>query len=314
MSGTPASDSFLASRARLRHGFWFALVGAIAFSGKAIVVKLLLREGVDGVTSLGLRMLLAVPSFAAMAWAGGRSRARPSASDLRRVVLLGFTGYYLSSTLDFLGLEHISASLERLILYAYPTVVLLIGRFRGHPPIRGRQWGALAFSYLGIVAAFGGEARNATRLSAGSSADVLLGTSLVFAAAVIYAVYIVLSGEVVGRFGAMRLTGWASGIAGGLCIAQFAVLRAHLVATAGAWVTPRILGLSLFNATVCTAMPMWMVMRGIEMIGSSRAAQIGLIGPVSTIILAVLFLDEPITLPMVAGTALVLGGTALLRK
>ena len=297
---------------RSRNGFWLSLVGAITFSGKGVVVKLLMREGVDAITCLGLRMLLAAPLFAAMAWWGGRSRAQPSPSDVRRVAFLGFTGYYLSSTLDFLGLEHISASLERLILYVYPTVVLVFGRLRGQPPIRARQWGALALSYLGVILAFGGEARRATAV-VGVSQDVLVGAGLVLASAITYAVYIVLSGETVGGFGALRLTGWASGSASALCIVQFFATRTHLVATADAWMTRRIFGLSLVNATLCTAIPMWMVMRGIEMIGSARAAQIGLVGPLSTVVLAVVLLGEPVTWPMIAGTVLVLGGTALIR-
>src|SRR5689334_12909835 len=121
-------------------GFWFALTGAVAFSGKAVVVKLLLREHVDAITSLGLRMVLAAPAFALMAWWGGRGRARAPLSDVGKVGLLGFTGYYLASTLDFMGLEHVSAGLERLILYVYPTIVVFIGRLRGQPPIGKKQW------------------------------------------------------------------------------------------------------------------------------------------------------------------------------
>jgi drug/metabolite transporter (DMT)-like permease len=310
LSSLSAAPPSSASRA----GFWFALVGAIAFSGKAIVIKLLLREGVDGITSLGLRMLLAAPSFAVMAWWGGRARTRPTASELRRIALLGFSGYYLASTLDFLGLQYISASLERLILYVYPTVVLLLGRLRGHPPIRRRQWGALALSYVGVLVAFSGEATKTTVVVARAPDQVLLGGALVLASAISYAVYIALSGETVGRFGALRLTGWASGIACAFCIAQFFVLRPHLVATMPLWMTQRIFWLSLLNATVCTAMPMWMVMRGIEMIGSSRAAQLGLVGPISTVVLAVAVLGEPLTLAMIGGTILVLGGTWLIRR
>src|SRR5690348_9324667 len=132
----PAVESAPPSRgaAARRLGFWFALIGAIAFSGKAIVIKLLLREGVDAITALGLRMLLAAPAFVVMAtW--GAPAAAPSRADLGRVAVLGCTGYYLASTLDFLGLEHVSAGLERLILYVYPTIVLVIGRLRGQPPI-----------------------------------------------------------------------------------------------------------------------------------------------------------------------------------
>jgi drug/metabolite transporter (DMT)-like permease len=290
-----------------------SVVGAIAFSGKAIVVKLLLREGLDAVTAVGLRMLLAAPGFVVMAWWGGRGAERPSRRDLWTIVLLGVTGYYLASTLDFMGLAYVSASLERLILFVYPTIVLFIGRLRGQPPIRKRQWVALLVSYAGVLVAFGSEARRAAAAS-GLSSDVILGGSLVLASAVSYAIYIALSGEAVGRFGALRLTGWASGVASALCIIQFLVLRPALVLAPTAWLTPRIALLSIVNATFCTAMPMWMVMRGIELIGSAKAAQIGLIGPLSTLLLAVIFLGESLTLEMLAGTTLVLAGIGFIAR
>jgi drug/metabolite transporter (DMT)-like permease len=301
------------SSSGVRLGVWLSILGAIAFSGKAIVVKLLLLEGVDAITALGLRMLLAAPTFAVMAlW--DRSRGpRPSGRDVGTILLLGVSGYYLASTLDFMGLSYVSASLERLILYAYPTIVLLIGRWRGQPPIRARQWMALGLSYAGVVFAFGGEARRAAA-SSGLTHDVVVGSLLVLASAASYAVYIAFSGEAVGRFGALRLTGWASGVASALCITQFFVLRPHLVFTSSEWLTPRIILLSVVNAGVCTAMPMWMVMRGIELLGSAKAAQIGLIGPLATLLLAVVFLGERLTLEMMAGTVLVLGGIALLAR
>jgi drug/metabolite transporter (DMT)-like permease len=296
-----------------RVGFWFALIGAVAFSGKAIVVKLLIREGVDPITALGLRMILAAPGFALMAWWGGRARQTPSRKSLLTIGLLGVSGYYLASTLDFMGLAHISASLERLILYTYPTIVLFLGRLRGHSPIRRRQWLALGLSYLGVLVAFGAEARRAA-LASGVSHEVMLGGALVLGSSVSYAIYIALSGEVVGPFGALRLTGWASGIASVLCITQFLLLRPALVADPSAWLTSRIVWLSVLNATLCTAVPMWMVMRGIELIGSAKAAQIGMFGPLSTLLLAVLLLGEPFTTDMLVGTALVLGGIALLTR
>src|SRR5262249_4176201 len=156
--------------------------------------------------------------------------------------------------------------------------------------------------YAGVVVAFGSEALRTTHLHGGALGEVLVGGGLVLASAVAYAAYIVLSGETVGRFGALTLTGWASGAASVLCIAQFVVLRPHLVAAPASWMTWRIFALSIVNATVCTAMPMWMVMRGIETIGSSRAAQIGMVGPISTLLLAVVVLGEAFTLPMLGGT------------
>lgn len=112
-------------------GLTLAVVGAIAFSGKAIIVKLAYRHGVDAMTLIMLRMLFALPFFLAMSWWASRPTPRRSPAPLTRgdwtgVVLLGFTGYYLASFLDFADLAYINASLERLILYLNPTLVLLL--------------------------------------------------------------------------------------------------------------------------------------------------------------------------------------------
>ena len=114
-----------------RTGFLLALFGAIAFSAKAILAKLLYRHGVDAVIVVGLRMLFAAPFFAWMVWRGSRGRAPLTRAQWGRITVLGFAGYYLASMLDFLGLQYISASLERLVLYVYPTLVLLIAAARG---------------------------------------------------------------------------------------------------------------------------------------------------------------------------------------
>src|SRR5262245_40833696 len=220
-------------------------------------------------------MLFAGPVFAALAVWSGRSNRSEVRPHLGRIVLLGFTGYYLASTLDFLGLQLISASLERLILYVYPTLVLLFWRWRGGPRIRTRQWMAMLISYAGVLLAFGSEASRSVLEARGAPHDVLLGGTLVLIGSASYALYIVLSGELVGRFGALRLTGLASGVATVLCVAQFIVLRANLLPSISTWLTPRVLGLCLLNATVCTVMPMWMVMRGIQIVGAGEAAQIG---------------------------------------
>ena len=108
-------------------GLVLALLGAIAFSGKAIIVKLAYRHGVDAVTLIMYRMLLALPMFLALAWWAGRGKPPLARRDWAAVCGLGFCGYYLASFLDFAGLQHISASLERLILYLNPTLVLILG-------------------------------------------------------------------------------------------------------------------------------------------------------------------------------------------
>jgi drug/metabolite transporter (DMT)-like permease len=289
-------------------GYSMAFVGAIAFSGKAIVAKLLYRQGIDAVAALALRMLLAWPFFIAMAWWGGRGKPGLQARDWLRVMSLGFTGYYLASALDFLGLQYISASLERLILFVYPTIVALIAAVRGHKGITRGQATALGVSYAGVLLAFGHEAVLSLQHP---GSHVLWGSVLVFGGAVSYAVYLVLGGETVGRFGALRLTGLASGVACALCVAQFCVLNPW---QAWAQFSPPVWKLSVINAAACTVLPMWMVMRAMELIGPAHTAQVGMIGPVSTLILAVWLLGEPFTFPLLVGTALVLAGVALLAR
>lgn len=293
-------------------GFALAFCGAIAFSGKAIVAKLLYRHGIDAVTAVGLRMALAWPAFLLMAWYAGRGRPALGLGDWQHVLVLGLTGYYLASMLDFAGLQYVSASLERLILYAYPTLVLLIGAWRGARPIAPSQVRALVVSYVGIALAFGTEAAASLQAtSAAGAASVAWGALLVFGSAVSYAVYLVLSGEVVGRFGALRLTGLASSTACGLCVLHYLLLGQPsdlMQLPVEVW------QLSVVNAVLCTLVPMWMVMRAMELIGSAHAAQVGMVGPLSTLLLAVWLLGEPFTASMLAGTVLVLAGVALLAR
>ena len=216
---------------------------------------------------------------------------------------LGFCGYYLASFLDFIGLQYVSASLERLILYLSPTLVLALGMILFKRSASGKQLAALAVSYCGVLLVFGHEVTLA-------GTHVVLGAALVFGSAVSYAVYLIYSGEEVKRLGAMRLTGLATSVACLLCIAQFLVLR-PLAAMA---VAPQVIWLSVLNATLCTFVPVLLVMMAIERIGATLSAQTGMIGPLSTIMMGVLILGEPFTAWVAAGTALVLVGIWLLAK
>jgi drug/metabolite transporter (DMT)-like permease len=273
----------------------------VAFSAKAIIVKLAYRHGVDAVTLIMYRMLFALPLFVGLAWWAGRGRPALTRRDLATVAGLGFCGYYLASFLDFAGLQHISASLERLILYLNPTLVLLISVLLFGQRVQWRQGLALAVSYAGVLLVFGHELGF-------RGPGTALGAALVFGSAVSYAVYLAYSGQEVRRLGALRLTGWASTVACALCIAQFLLLRP----LAAAAVAPPVLWLSLLNATLCTFAPVLMVMLAIERIGATLTAQTGMLGPLSTIAMGVLILGEPFNAWIGAGTALVLAGVWLL--
>lgn len=284
-------------------GLLLAVLGAIGFSGKAIIVKLAYRHGVDAVTLLMWRMLLALPLFLALAWWAGRNRPRLSARDWRDIAVLGFSGYYLASFLDFAGLAYITASLERLILYLNPTLVLLISAVFFHHRIERRQVLALVVSYAGVVAVFAHELHF-------EGVSTAIGAALVFGSAVSYAIYLALSGRVVQRLGALRLTGLASSVACGLCIAQFALLRP----LSAAWVAEPVLWLSLLNATACTVAPVLMLMLAIARIGAPLSAQVGMVGPMSTILMGYFILGEPMNAWIALGTLLVLGGVFLVGR
>ena len=293
----------MTSSRTLTTGLLLAGAGSIAFSGKAIIVKLAYRYGVDAVTLIMYRMLFALPFFIAMAWWASRGQPRLSKRDRWGILGLGFSGYYLASFLDFWGLQYISASLERLILYLNPTLVLVLGWLLFGRRITARQALAMAVSYAGMLLVLGHE----VQFQGGRSA---LGALLVFGSAVSYAIYLVYSGEMVKRIGSLRLVGLASSVACLLCIVQFVLLRP----LDAALVAPEVIWLSVLSAVACTVTPVLLVMMAIERIGAGLTAQTGMIGPLSTIAMGVVILGEPFNAWIIAGTALVLGGVVLVSR
>ncbi len=302
-TGATAGPAAASGASHVWPGLLLASCGAVAFSGKAIIVKLAYRHGVDAVTLIMYRMLFALPLFLLLSWWAGRGKPALTARDWRTVVFLGFSGYYLASFLDFLGLQYISAGLERLILYLNPTLVLLLGAVLFKRRVSRGQMLALAVSYAGVLVVFGHEARL-------QGSHVALGASLVFGSAVSYAIYLAYSGEEVKKLGALRLTGLATTVACLLCIGQFVVLRP----LSAALVAPTVIWLSVLNAVLCTFVPVLMVMMAIERIGATLTAQTGMIGPMSTILMGVVILGEPFNGIVAAGSALVLVGVWLLTR
>ena len=285
-------------------GLLLACAGSIAFSGKAIIVKLAYRYGVDAVTLIMLRMLFALPLFLALSWWASRGKPPLSRHDWLGVLGLGLTGYYLASYLDFWGLQYISASLERLVLYLNPTLVLVLGWVIYKRRISPMQAWAMAVSYAGVLVVFGHEVGL-------QGPDAALGTLLVFLSAVSYAVYLLYSGEMVKRLGSLRLVGLATSAACGFVLLQFALLRPLNTAFA---VAPEVIQLSLLNAVLCTFAPVLMVMMAIERIGAGLAAQTGMVGPMSTILMGVVILGEPFNGWIVVGTVLVMVGVFMVTR
>ena len=298
-----ATFSHPAARKTFLGGLAIAICGAILFSCKAIVAKLLYRYQIDAVTVIGFRMMFSFPVFAALAFWQMRIGAPLSNPDRLQLVVLGVIGYYLSSFLDFLGLQYITAGLERLILFLTPSFVLLISVLFYKKKIGAFEWAALLTSYLGTVLVFlhdvqiGGE-------------NVGLGSALVLASAISYALYLLFSGELVRRVGSMRLVAYAMCVSSVCCIGQFFLLRpvSMLIQPAPVY------WYSIINAIFCTVLPVYMTMVAVERIGATSASQAGMVGPVSTLFLAALILGEPVTGIQLAGTALVLFGIYLLSK
>jgi drug/metabolite transporter (DMT)-like permease len=265
-------------------GLALAVLSAIAFSFKAIFVK------------LGF----ALPVFMAMAWHSGA--AGLTRRDWLWLAALGLSGYYLSSLFDFLGLQYISAGLERLILFTYPTLVLLFSAlFLGHR-IRPAAWGALALCYAGI-----GLAVSHDLTFAGETHNLTVGSLWVFASAVSYALFWMGSGHVVARIGAMRLSAIASIFACLFVLGHFAAMR-PLAALA---VPPRAYLDGLALALVSTVLPIWLQAEALRRIGAPTAALVGTLGPVVTIFLGWWILGESMSASQLAGAALVIAGVLL---
>jgi drug/metabolite transporter (DMT)-like permease len=250
-------------------------------------------------------MLYSAPFFVAMAWWAGRARAPLAGRDIAALVALGCVGYYLASLLDFMGLVHISAALERLVLFLYPTLVLLLSAALHRTRIGPSKVAALALSYCGIVLAFWHDLRIGD-----DAAAVLLGGSLVFGSAFLYATYLVGSGSVIARLGSMRFTAWAMLASTAFVLGQFALTRP----VAALAVPTRIHGLALAMAVFSTVLPTWMIAEAIRRIGADTSSLIGSFGPVFTIGLGALILGESIHPLQLAGAALVLLGVMLVTR
>lgn len=282
-----------------------AVLGVAGFSFKAIFVKLAFRDSdVDVSTLLALRMLYAAPLFGAMAWYASRREHthRITPADMRKLVWFGFVGYYLSSVLDFSGLRYISASLERLVLYLYPTIVVLLSAVLLGERVTRRAAVALALSYAGIAVAFAHDLRFGA-----DPRDTIAGGLLVLGSAVLYALYLVQSGTLIGRLGSLRFISWAM-----LTSLAFVLLQFFLTNPVSALaVTPRVHALSFAMATIATVLPTWLIAEAIRRIGANQSSLIGALGPMLTMGLGAIILGEPIEAVQLVGAALVLAGVLL---
>jgi drug/metabolite transporter (DMT)-like permease len=275
-------------------------LGAVAFSGKAIIIKLAYRHGVDPTTLLAFRMIFSAPLFLALAWWAGRGAETEPLSNRDRwtVVGLGIIGYYLSSYFDFLGLQHITAALERLVLFLNPTLVLIFSALLFKRKITRRDVVAIVLSYMGICVAFVNDLTT-------QPGNILLGTGWVLLSAILYAGYLIGSGRIVGRLGSARLAGYAGSVSCVAVVIHFLVTSdARLLFTQA----PEVYWLSILMASAATVLPIALISEGIRRMGASHASIVASIGPIVTIFFGAIFLGEPVTAVQLLGAGLVLAG------
>jgi drug/metabolite transporter (DMT)-like permease len=283
-------------------GTLFALAGTVSFAFRPVLIKLgYAAAPVSATTLLFLRMALSLPFFAAVAW-WLRNEPAISRKDWAGIVGLGFLGYYLASLLDFLGLQYVPAGLGRLIMFLYPTlVVILSALFLGKRPT-ARELGALAVTYVGIALVL------SHKLGASPEHRMfLLGASLVFGSAMCYSVYLVTGSQLVRRVGSMRFTAYTMLVSTAPAVVQFALLEgpSALDLPGVVWIYAALL------ATGCTVLPVFLVAEALKRIGANQFALIGALGPVTTVLADFVLLDGSLTALQLAGGALVIGGVLL---
>ena len=291
-------------------GALFAGAAQLGFAAKAIFIKLAYaaHPGLDAVTLLALRMIFSLPFFLLMAWWAQRDTTNSAPAPLSRrdwafIAFLGFIGYYLSSFLDFWGLQYISAGLERLILFTNPTIVVVLSALFLGKRITGRVALALLVSYFGLGLAYWHDLVISTDTRA-----LVTGTVLIFGSAVCYATYMLVGTNLTRRIGSTRFTAYMMLVATAFVMTQFFIMRPLSALD----LPMKLYGYSVCLAVFSTAAPVWMMAEALKRIGASDASMIGTIGPVITIFMGAAFLGEHVSAMQLIGAALVLAGVAMI--
>lgn len=283
-------------------GIFLGILGVVLFSSKAVMVKLAYKYEVDAITILLLRMLFSFPFYVIIAYLyrNKNQEIETTKRDYYWVIFFGLVGYYLASYFDFVGLTYIKASLERIILFIYPTIVILLNRFFLKQPITKVQTLAIFLSYVGIVIAFSDEVDI-------SGNNTYLGGFFVLLSAITYASYLVGSGWLIPKFGVVKFTAYAMLVS---CFCVF--VHFSFIGNTDLLTLPwQVYGYGFLIAVFATVIPSFLVSASIKMISSSNFAIVAGIGPISTIILASIFLGESLTLLQFFGAILVIVGIVI---
>jgi drug/metabolite transporter (DMT)-like permease len=294
--------SYQHSRSYYWTGVFLVLVAAFCFACKGILIKFAYQHyPIDAIALLTLRMVMALPFYMVIGWRLSKTTEpiKLTSHQWLYLMVIGTAGYYLASYLNFLGLVYITASLERVLLFIYPSFVLLLGAVVLGRRVKPRQYRALGLTYAGIVLAF------APNIRSGEQQNVLWGTGLVIVSGIVYAVYLVGSDRFIARIGSQKFTCYAM-IAATFPTTMHGIFQQGI----GAFFhyPAPVYAISGVMAVFVTVVPTFMIAEGIRRIGSGNASIVASIGPIFTIVLASMFLHEHISFWQVIGTLLVLAG------
>jgi drug/metabolite transporter (DMT)-like permease len=283
-------------------GLTLVLVAAVLFSFKGILAKLIYAEGVDVPTLLALRFAIALPLVWIIAARAGMGRRPPTGPELLAVMVGGAIGFGLAPIFDFIALELIHVSVERVLLFTFPAFVVLYDSIRLRRPPTVRQWQALVITQVGIVLTMGG-------LDVDLLLENLAGSLWAVASAAVYAIYLMVNQRYGRQFGAARFTAW--GMTAGTATAfLYFIVQEPLAALA---VTPLAYGYIAVISAFCTVIPMVMLTEGIRRVGAARAALLSTAGPPFTVAMAALILGETLTVQQIAGGCVVILGVLVLE-
>jgi drug/metabolite transporter (DMT)-like permease len=283
-------------------GVILVLIGTLFFSAKSIFIKKAYEYGMDPNSLMVLRMAMAAPFYLLVYLLGVRPHQHKIVKmDIVIVCAIGVLGYYVASYLDLSGLMFISASFERMILYLFPSFVLIISVIFFKHKLTLAEVLAFILSYLGIMVIYAQDFQSYGH-------EATYGMLLVLGSAMAFSVFVVLSGKYIVKVGAMQFTSIS------MLGASVAVFLHYLFNVESSLMTYESHAYSLvfILALFCTVLPSYLINMGIKRVGAPRAAIVGTISPVFTVLMAYVFLNEVSTTMHIAGFVLVIMGIALI--
>jgi RarD protein len=281
------------------------LSGVVLFSAKSVFAKMAYEYRIDPISVLYLRMLFSFPLLLTVIFVYEKTRKHAWAhwQDIAKVIVISILGYYISAVFNFVGLLYIDASIERLILFLYPTMVIILSAIFLNKRVSTKQIIAILIAYLGIIIAF------AEKLKMNSEHNLWLGVSLVFVSSLTYAIFLTVSDNLIQKVGSFRFTSIAT-----LTMAICMIIHALSVGKAQIeGYNHHVYFYCILMAVLSTVLPLYLFNYSISRLGAANVSIISCMGPVITLLLSAVLLSETITLWQLAGTMVVMGGILIIH-